>query len=175
MLRPRLDVCYKRVVQTSGANLAEPTAKRHHSQHGGMTMSRKDRESRARQSSDRRTPATHSGLDGRGLASRFGGSASSARQTLPTSAGELLSLISHRDDGWLRWVRKRDTDTIYAKWKFTAGRRHNTYIMAIGQVWQVEYILQLLLLKLQKYDEGDNTDLVTDSFHNTVAEAGNDA
>jgi len=47
--------------------------------------------------------------------------------------------------------------------------------MAIGQVWQVEYILQLLLLKLQKYDEGDNTDLVTDSFHNTVAEAGNDA
>jgi len=100
-----------------------------------------------------------------------GGSFTSAREKVPTSTGELLERLSDRDDGWLRWVRKRDTDTIYAKWKFTAGRQHNTYIMVVGQTWQVRYILQLLLLKLDKYDSGDNSDLVEDTFHSAVGEA----
>ncbi len=134
-------------------------------------MARRDRERRGLEVGSRTLAEERAAADNRMSDPGVARSYDSPYSALPKSADGALERLSQRDDGWLRWVRKRDTDTVYAKWKFTHGRRHNTYIMAVGQTWQATYILHILLLKLEKYDEGDNSDLAVDSYHTVVGEA----
>lgn len=73
--------------------------------------------------------------------------------TTANSGGALLSLVT-RDDGWLRIVPARDSDSVYIKWKFSRGPWSRHYVMAVVQYWQMGYGLSLLLDKLDAVDSG---------------------
>jgi hypothetical protein len=69
------------------------------------------------------------------------------------SGGALLSLVT-REDGWLRIVPARDSESVYIKWKFSRGPWSRHYVMTVVQYWQMGYGLSLLLDKLEAVDSG---------------------
>lgn len=76
-----------------------------------------------------------------------------------------LASLCDRDDGWLRIVRPRDSDTLYLKWKYTQGKHAGYYVMACVQYWQVSYGLELLVDKLDAVAAGAHRP-TKDSPHN---------
>lgn len=56
----------------------------------------------------------------------------------------LLSTLLEDDTGWLRMVPDGGSKAVYLKWKWTAGKLAGRYVMAVGDVWQLEYLLALL-------------------------------
>lgn len=138
-------------------------------------MTKQERTERGEGAKRQRTSAAATESQRRDLAVGARGYSGGTRKAVQSGAGAYLGELSQRDDGWLRWTRKRDTDTVFAKWKFTHGSHARHYVMAVGENWQVDYILQLLLLKLDKVDAGDLTDLARDTFYNnSLDEVGRD-
>lgn len=65
-----------------------------------------------------------------------------------------LTTLLCRPDGWLRACPDGDSTLVYLKWKFTAGRWANHYVMVLVYYWQLDYGLSLLLDKIAAVDEG---------------------
>jgi hypothetical protein len=65
----------------------------------------------------------------------------------------LLSLVT-RDDGWLRIIPSRDSESVYIKWKFSHGTHAGYYVMCVVQYWQMGYGLNLLVDKLEAVEKG---------------------
>lgn len=135
-------------------------------------MTKKDRYERAREATQRheRTAQDEDAGKARGVALVVPGAASHRATQRGTRA--MLEELLLRDDGWLRWTRKRDTDTTYCKWKFTHGPHERHYVMAVGEYWQADYILTILLLKLAKVDAGDLSDLAADTWYGNLQSEG---
>lgn len=129
-------------------------------------MTRKEREDRAAAASGSLPKPKFGELAGGTAGSRSKGRGAAASAAVQVSTRSYLEQLSQRDDGWLRWTRKRDTDTVFAKWKFTEGRHRLHYVMAVGQWWQVDYVFAILLAKLAKVDAGDTSDLARDTVYN---------
>jgi hypothetical protein len=101
------------------------------------------------------TPAMAASM---GVNSDNGSPASARSPHQPDSAtayagNPLLSLVT-RDDGWLRIVPARDSESVYIKWKFSRGPWSGHYVMTVVQYWQMGYGLALLVDKLDAADEG---------------------
>jgi hypothetical protein len=94
-----------------------------------------------------------------------GGSAPAHRQ-VPQATSEALDYLAQRDDGWLRLIPSRDGHPVYCKWKFTSGRYANHYVMALGQWWQMDYILAMLIHKIEEVDVGILRHLAKDTLYN---------
>jgi hypothetical protein len=65
-----------------------------------------------------------------------------------------LQYLTSRDDGWLRIVPHDCGDTVYYKWKFTAGRHLNSYVMWLDTNADPVRSLVGLIGKLKAVDEG---------------------
>ena len=94
-------------------------------------------------------------MDGSGVSSGDTRTPSPHRpEAATTYAGNpLLSLVT-REDGWLRIVPARDSESVYIKWKFTHGPHARCYVMAVVQYWQMGYGLALMVDKLDAVDAG---------------------
>jgi hypothetical protein len=69
-------------------------------------------------------------------------------------ADALDSLLS-RDDGWLRITPQNDGETVYWKWKWTAGKHINHYVMVVYPKSQSGDALLRLALKVHAVDRGE--------------------
>lgn len=59
-----------------------------------------------------------------------------------------------RDDGWLRIVPQEDGATVYYKWKWTAGKHVNHYVMAVYPASECAEALRRLAAKVDAVDSG---------------------
>lgn len=77
-----------------------------------------------------------------------------SRDTVAPRLYEALVYLVSRDDGWLRLIPSRDGTMAYAKWKFTAGRHRDSYVMVAVQSWNSIALPWLLVEQLIKVDTG---------------------
>jgi hypothetical protein len=87
--------------------------------------------------------------------------------SLPQLESFLTTLVffATEPSGWLRVTCSPDGDTIYLKWKWTAGTYQNKYVMAVVQSWQLPYGFALLYEKYWRVlDRGEGAS--EDRFYN---------
>lgn len=133
-------------------------------------MTRRDRERRAVDKAGRQSWQQSSLSTAGAMVPGGARDGAAVNQALQGGATAMLEYLSRRDDGWLRWIPSRDGQPIYVKWKFVRGPFERKYVMSVAQAWQVEYALQILLVKLAKVDAGDVSDLANDTYYNHLAD-----
>jgi len=60
-----------------------------------------------------------------------------------------------RDDGWLRVTPQDDGETVYFKWKWTAGKHVNHYVMSVYPASESAEALRVLAIKVHAVDRGE--------------------
>lgn len=60
-----------------------------------------------------------------------------------------------RDDGWLRIVPQDDGATVYFKWKWTAGKHRDHYVMTVYPQFESGEALARLAAKVHAVDRGE--------------------
>lgn len=74
--------------------------------------------------------------------------------------GESITLLEHLCagaaslPGWFRLVPASDGKTVYLKWKWTAGKLQNRYVMTVGQPHELGELLGLLVEKVRAAEAG---------------------
>lgn len=82
-----------------------------------------------------------------------GGGGSITGPASDSAAAALFGLLT-RDDGWLRISPKDDGATVYWKWKWTAGKHINHYVMAVYPASQSAEAVLMLAKKVNAVDTG---------------------
>lgn len=85
-----------------------------------------------------------------------GGGGSISSWGSPAAARALLGILI-RDDGWLRVTPKEDGETVYWKWKWTAGPHVNHYVMVVYHSSESSEAITRLALKIDAVDRGEQT------------------
>ena len=70
---------------------------------------------------------------------------------------EALEGLLTRDDGWLRISPQNDGRSVYFKWKFTAGKYRDTYVMTVYPYHQCTEGLARLASKIDAVYRGEQT------------------
>lgn len=68
-----------------------------------------------------------------------------------------LQWLLTRGDGWVRLTSTLDMKTVYAKYKWTSGNNRGKYVMAVGTVDQMAWVLCLLRHKALEVDRGERS------------------
>lgn len=76
-------------------------------------------------------------------------------QTNGLDATTALDFLLTRTDGWLRITPQDDGETVYFKWKWTAGPHVNHYVMVVYPHFQCGNAFLRLALKVDSVDRGE--------------------
>lgn len=113
----------------------------------------------------RRQAAIAAKVHGATVHSGYLESTSAPQEAVAAEVARALLPFLTRDDGWLRISPTNDGETVYFKWKWTAGPYANHYVMAVYPAHEADQALALLARKMHAVDSREQKPVRDHYFH----------